>query len=140
MINKRSKKSQYREKDIRVWVSGLLVITVMFGILKMYLSSWDLNIYSIILFSFGAAVFIIGMIVPKILQKPFYYWMKFAHALGWLNARIILGLLYYLVFTPFGLLLRLFGKNTLSFKNEDNTYWIKRKSTTFSKEDFRKQY
>lgn len=140
MINKRFSKSQYREKDIRVWVSGLLVITFLIGILKMYLSSWNFNLYSIILFIFGAAVFISGMLVPNALQKPFFYWMKFAHALGWLNVRIILGLLYYLVFTPFGLLLRLFGKNPIGFKYDDNTYWIKRKSTSFSKEDFRKQY
>ena len=49
--------------------------------------------------------------------KPFYHlWMKFGFVMGWLNTRIILGIVFYLVFMPFGLVIRLFGKDLLMQK------------------------
>lgn len=42
---------------------------------------------------------------------PLYrVWLKVGDTLGWINARIILGALFYLIITPIGLLLRLLGK------------------------------
>jgi hypothetical protein len=39
--------------------------------------------------------------------------MKIGHALGWINSRIILGILFFLMFAPVALVLRLFGKDML---------------------------
>jgi len=42
--------------------------------------------------------------------KPLYIaWMKFGHVAGWINTRIILGLVFFAVFLPFGLIMRLFN-------------------------------
>jgi len=49
--------------------------------------------------------------------KPFYkLWMKFGLVMAWINTRIILGIVFYLVFMPFGLVMKLFGKDLLSRK------------------------
>ena len=49
--------------------------------------------------------------------KPFYkVWMVFGAVMGWLNTRLILGLVFYIVFMPFGLVMKLFGKDLLSRK------------------------
>jgi len=49
--------------------------------------------------------------------KPFYkVWMMFGAIMGWLNTRLILGIVFYLVFMPFGLVMKLFGKDLLSRK------------------------
>jgi hypothetical protein len=48
------------------------------------------------------------------------YWLKFGHALGWVNSRIILGFVYYLLFTPVALVLRLLGKRPLDVKNRSS--------------------
>ena len=39
--------------------------------------------------------------------------MTIGYMLGWVNTRIILGLIYYLVFAPLGLSMRLFGKDSM---------------------------
>ena len=49
--------------------------------------------------------------------KPFYkVWMLFGAVMGWINTRLILGIVFYLVFMPFGLVMKLFGKDLLSRK------------------------
>ncbi len=68
------------------------------------------------------------------LIRPVYLgWMKFAFVLGWINTRILLGLFFYLVVTPIGLGMRLFGKDLLDEKIERSqaSYWQKRVKTEF---------
>ena len=53
--------------------------------------------------------------------KPFYkVWMVFGAVMGWINTRLILGLVFYIVFMPFGLVMKLFGKDLLSRKLDAN--------------------
>jgi hypothetical protein len=57
-------------------------------------------------------------------------WMKFAMALGAINSRIILALIFYLVITPYGLIMRLFGRDVLHRRgSKSETYWIPRSAT-----------
>ena len=68
--------------------------------------------------------------IKKIVKffKPIYdLWMKFAAVLAWINTRLILIVMFYLVITPIGLIMRLFGMDYLSLKIEKDkeSYWIK---------------
>lgn len=67
--------------------------------------------------------------------------MRFAQALGWVNTRIILSLVYFLIFTPIALFFRLIGKDPMdrSFEKRDS-YWIKRVPKEFRQEDYRRQF
>jgi len=57
-----------------------------------------------------AAVFAAsGLLVPMALGPVYRLWMKIGHVLGWVNTRIILGLVFFTVFLPFGLIMRLFN-------------------------------
>ena len=61
--------------------------------------------------------------------KPVYdIWMKFAAVLAWVNTRIILIVMFYLVFTPIGLIMKLFGSDQLGLRmeKEKESYWIKK--------------
>ncbi len=59
-------------------------------------------------------VALIALILPIVL-KPFYYvWMKIGAVLGWINTRIILGFIYFVVFLPVGLVLTLLRKDPMS--------------------------
>jgi hypothetical protein len=53
--------------------------------------------------------------------------MKFGHVMNWINTRLILGLLFYGLFLPFGLVMRLFGKDSMHRKWDDrvSTYRVK---------------
>ncbi len=57
-----------------------------------------------------------------------HYWMKFAGVLGYVNARILLSLMFYLVITPYGLISRLVRRNPLRRRGpSQESYWIPRK-------------
>ena len=53
---------------------------------------------------------------PKLLFYPYKAWMKLGHILGWINSRIILGLIYLLVLLPIALIMQIFGHDPLRMK------------------------
>jgi len=68
-----------------------------------------------------------GLVVPRWLGPVERGWMRFAGAIGAFNARIILGLAYYLVITPVGIVMRLFGRDPLDRRlGTGDSYWRKR--------------
>jgi len=61
-----------------------------------------------------AAVFIAAaLVVPMMLGPAYRLWMKIGHVLGWINTRIILGLVFFFIFAPVALVLRILGKDAL---------------------------
>ena len=91
------------------------------------------------LFLVGSGFFLlISLFVYGILKPIYVGWMTFAYALGWLNSRIILGLVFYLIFTPIGLLLRVLRKDLLGLRFDKRavTYWVKRSPSVFDKKRY----
>lgn len=76
-----------------------------------------------------------GLWVHALLRPVYTVWMAFAAALGWLNTRILLGLVFYLVITPVGLLFRLIGKRLIDKRPEPKapTYWKPRTSPPYER-------
>jgi hypothetical protein len=75
----------------------------------------------------GAGVFAgTGLVLPGLLRPVFYVWMKLGHLLGWINTRIILGLVFFIMFAPVALLLRILGKDPMHRKldHEAETYRV----------------
>ena len=63
----------------------------------------------------------------KILNPFKRIWIKFGELLGKVIAPLVLSIIYFIVITPIGLLLRIFGKDLLGTKLLDKkSYWIKR--------------
>ncbi len=92
----------------------------------------------------GASLFFLGTgLVGYPVLKPVYQaWMKFAFLLGWLNTRLILGVFFYLILTPIGLVLRLTGRDLLDRKIDPaaRTYWSKREVVPFDPERCERMY
>jgi hypothetical protein len=61
----------------------------------------------------GGLLVPLGLLVPAVLGPFFKLWMKVGHVLGWINTRIILGVLFYGLITPMGLVMRLFGWDSM---------------------------
>lgn len=77
----------------------------------------------------------------QFLKVMYKAWMKFAHALGWVNTRIILSLVYFLIFTPIAVLFKVIGKELLDRRFETvGSYWIKREPRIFRQDDYRRQF
>jgi hypothetical protein len=67
-------------------------------------------------------------IVPKWLAPLNWVWFRLGLALHAVVSPLILGLLFFAVVTPIGLVLRLFGKDLLRLKRSTGTYWLSRES------------
>ncbi len=81
-----------------------------------------------VLWSAGTLLVVPALVAPAILAPVQRYWMRFAEVLGAFNTRVILGALYYLVFTPVGFVMRIFrDPMTRSLKGNETTHWIRRK-------------
>ena len=90
------------------------------------------------LWAIGLIFFILAQ-TQVILLKPIYrIWMGLAFCLGWVNTRIILMLVYYLVVTPIGLTMRLLKKDLLNLRLEKSarTYWLKRELKNSAQESY----
>jgi hypothetical protein len=56
------------------------------------------------------------LLLPSLLLPIYKGWMVIGNALGWVNTRIILGILFYVVFFPIGLSMKLLGKDPMARK------------------------
>lgn len=64
-----------------------------------------------------AAVFLaLALAAPRLLHAPYRFWMRLGRVLEWVNTRLVLGVVFVLVFAPLGGVLRLMGKDTLQKK------------------------
>ena len=61
----------------------------------------------------GATLIFFGAVYPPALTYPSAWWWRFSKALGYVNARILLTVLFALVLTPLSILWRLIGKDPL---------------------------
>lgn len=76
----------------------------------------------------AAAFALVTLAKPTLLSGLNRWWMKLGVLLGKVVSPIALGVLFYLVFTPIGLLMRLMGKDPLRLKYDPagDSYWIRR--------------
>jgi len=71
----------------------------------------------------GAVLLVLGLVQPRLLKWPSAVWWRFAIILGHINARIILTVIFTLVFSPLGLLWRLVGNDPLARKRRNWPGW-----------------
>jgi len=88
------------------------------------------------------AFFILALSLPVLLKPVYIFWMKLAFILGWFNTRLILYVLFYLIFTPIGLLMRLFGRNPLDRRIEKHkdSYWRRKDKREFQPLNYERQF
>lgn len=65
-----------------------------------------------------------GILVPTRLGPVQRWWMGLAHAISRVTTPIFLGIVYFLVLTPTGIVMRLLGRQPLRREAEDDSYWI----------------
>ena len=93
-------------------------------------------------FIISAIFFISAFTIPALLRPIYVIWMKFAFILSWINTRLILFIIFYLIFTPIGLGMRLFGVDLLDkgIDKGKNSYWKKKEKRDFNPLDYERQF
>jgi hypothetical protein len=76
----------------------------------------------------AAAFLFFGLVAPRALKGIHRAWMALAFVLGWFVSRIILGVIFFGIITPIGVVMKLAGKDVLHEKIDRSamTYWIPR--------------
>ncbi len=91
----------------------------------------------------GIVTLIVLTAFRRDLLKRFYArWMQVAHAIGTVVTGIILSLVFYFVFTPIGIVLRLLKKDLLDRGLDDRarSYWLERKHEDFIPQRYTQQF
>ena len=83
----------------------------------------DLRIYFVLL---SVLFLILGLLNSKLLNPLNLLWFKFGMLLGSIVAPIVMGIVFFLVVTPTGLIMKIFGKKMLdnAFDKNKKSYWI----------------
>ena len=70
---------------------------------------------------------VLGLLNSKILSPLNKLWFKFGILLGKIISPIIMGIIFFLIVTPIGLIMRLLGKDVLNLRyNDYKSYWIEK--------------
>jgi len=70
----------------------------------------------------------VSLLAPKLFKPLNFVWFKFGMLLGNIIAPLVMMLIFFVVVTPIGLLMRLFGKDSLRLKRDSSltSYWLER--------------
>ena len=114
-----------------------IVFCIFFLIISLYplINDQGIRIWSLIL---SSIFFILGIQNSRLLTPLNILWFKFGMLLGRFVSPIVMGLVFFLVVTPTGIIMRIFKKDLLKLKkNNSKTYWINRSE---SKSDMKNQF
>ena len=103
-----------------------IVFFIFFLIVGLYplINGESIRIWSIVL---SILFLVLGLINSQILTPLNILWFKFGMLLGKFVSPLVMGLVFFLVVTPTGVIMRLLNKDLLKLKkNKSKTYWIKR--------------
>ena len=103
-----------------------IVFFVVFLLIALYPFTYggEIRIWSLII---SIIFLILGLLNSKILAPLNKIWFKFGILLGRIVSPLIMGIIFFLVVTPIGFIMRLLGKDLLNLKyNKNKSYWIEK--------------
>tara|TARA_Y100001935_G_C16884864_1_gene304297 strand:- start:51 stop:434 length:384 start_codon:yes stop_codon:yes gene_type:complete len=103
-----------------------IVFFIVFLIIALYplLNSSDIRLWSLIT---SVIFLILGLLNSKILTPLNKIWFKFGILLGKIISPLIMGIIFFFVVSPIGIIMRFFRKDLLNLKfNDTKSYWIKK--------------
>ena len=118
-----------KKKEIKI--SSNKSFGIVFFVIFLVVALWplinegEIRIWSIVI----SIIFLfLGLINSKILTPLNKLWFRFGILLGNVFSPIVMGIIYFGVITPIGILMKLIGKDILNLKQnkKSSTYWIKK--------------
>ena len=127
-------------KNKKIKISSNRSFGLLFFAIFLIISFWpllddkDIRIWSLII---SLIFLILGILNSNTLKPLNKIWFKFGMFLGKIISPIIIGLVYFLVVTPTGFIMRFLGKDLLKLKkNKNNTYWLTKNYKSSMKDQF----
>ncbi len=126
-------------RDMNILAALFLIIPCAIGAHLIY---WRDSTYGYVWLGIGVSLFL-ARLVPPLFKFIFRQWVAFSVIIGYFISRILLTLIFFLVITPTGLLMKLFGKDPMDRKIDPqaSTYWIEHEQPSDSTiERYKKQF
>jgi hypothetical protein len=99
---------------------GLLVGGI-FGLIGLWPMVWRHQSPRMWAVTLAVILVVPALVAPRMLSPAHRAWMKLAEVLAWINTRILLGLVFFVVVTPIGLVMRLLGRDPMRRRLEPST-------------------
>ena len=134
MINRNPSK-----RDLRIFSLVLAIFAGGFATLAFYN---DKSIVAYVLYALSAGGLLAAALLPAIIKPAYIVFSYIGLVLGWINTRLLLGIIFYLVFTPISLFFRLTGRDILERRFDKNaaTYWKDKADAERGRERYLKQF
>ena len=103
-----------------------IVFCLVFLLIAIYpfVNGGELKLWSFII---SISFLVLGLLNSKVLNPLNKLWFKFGIFLGKIISPLVMGIIFFLVVTPIGVLMRLLNKDLLNLKfNNNSSYWIKK--------------
>jgi hypothetical protein len=117
------------------------VFTVVFAAIGLFplIRGGEIRVWALVI---AAVFFLAALLWPAVLAPLNRLWFKFGMLLHRVVSPLVMGMLFFVVVTPIGLLMRLFGKRPLSleFEPAEQSYWILRQPPGPAPETIKNQF
>jgi hypothetical protein len=108
------------EREFGFIVGGILAALGGLSLVRRGPLGWNVALLAV-----GAVLVVLGAVAPRLLVVPNRLWMKLAELLGRIVSPIVLGIVYFLVITPIGVVRRLTGADPLQRRGGRRpSYWL----------------
>lgn len=126
--------------DAQARKTALVVAAVLAAV-----AAWNLYrgraAYVVVFGALAAALVLAGLFLPPVARRFHVLWMKLAAALGYVNSRVLLTVMFYGIFAPYGFVSRLFGRDPLRRRGARlDSHWTTRKTTRQSHGGFERLF
>ncbi|MEW5693084.1 MAG: hypothetical protein AB1765_07295 [Candidatus Hydrogenedentota bacterium] len=129
----------YKKEELQIF--GLMLSAILIFVAYLLLKNKNPRLASIFVWT-GCILFLISVLFPALLNRPYYYWMKVVLSIGTFVSNVLMIALYYTGIAVTAIYVKLFKKDPLDRKIEKDkkTYWNEIDKIKYDLESMRKQY
>ena len=106
------------KKYLRNTGLSLAILMLILFVLIPYILFGEINLLTLLLLKI---LLLVSIVCPFRILKPYIYWIKFGNFLSFFNKKIILITFFYLLITPFGIIIRLLKLIKILILNKQNS-------------------
>lgn len=118
-----------------------LLLSILFLILAIYLIFLKSLLVGQLFAILSGIIFLVTIFRPRALNRITKTWLRFGDILGHVISPITLGIIFFLLITPVGLISKIFGRDELLLKKKNvKSYWLHRNKNTDQSNSFQRQF
>lgn len=114
---------------------------ILLTILSVVLFIYDYTLISVITLTTGLISLTLSYLKPDLLLPVNKAWMTLGYLLGYIVSPIVIGSIFFVIFTPISIFLKIIGRDELKLLNKNSdSYWRKRQLNKDSQTSFKNQF